>query len=33
MIYFNKGDVSDGADVNKTSSSKELSFVIICIFR
>ena len=31
MLYFNRIDVSEGNDVNKTSASKDAMFVIIGI--
>ena len=32
MIYYDKIDVSEGIDVNKTSKSKECEFATISIF-
>ena len=33
MLYYNRTDVSEGIDVIKTSTSKELTFVTISLFR
>ena len=32
MLYFERIDVSEGTDVNKTSKPKDVIFVIIGIF-
>ena len=33
MLYYNKTDVSEGIDVIKINTSKELTFVTISLFR
>ena len=32
MLYYDRSDVSEESDVNKTSKSKNVIFVIIVIF-